>query len=98
LLPPYDMYLYQRDRMTLIGDRSLHRLVWRSSGNPGVALVDGQVSGLWRPRKQGKKLLITIAPFVSLDSSARAGIEAEATAIAALRACTTSEVTFNTRA
>jgi winged helix DNA-binding protein len=95
LLPPYDMWLHQRDRTTLIADRRLHKLVWRSSGNPGVMLVEGRVAGLWRPQKTGKRLLLTATPFVALNADARAAIAAEAAAIAPLRDCTTADVAFD---
>ncbi|MBJ7603058.1 MAG: AlkZ family DNA glycosylase [Candidatus Dormibacteraeota bacterium] len=95
LLPPYDMWLHQRDRTTLIADRRLHTLVWRSTGNPGVMLVEGRVAGLWRPQKKGKRLLLTAMPFVALSAAARAAIAAEAAAIALLRDCTTADMTFD---
>jgi winged helix DNA-binding protein len=95
LLPPYDMWLHQRDRTTLIADRRLHKLIWRSTGNPGVMLVEGRVAGMWRPRKTGKRLLLTATPFVALNAAAKAAIAAEAAAIAPLRDCTTSDVAFD---
>jgi hypothetical protein len=89
------MWLHQRDRTTLIADRTLHKLVWRSTGNPGVMLVEGRVAGLWRPQKRGKRLLLTATPFVALNADARAAIAAEAAAIAPLRDCTTADVAFD---
>lgn len=50
LLPPYDSYLDQRDRETLLPDKALHRRVWRILGNPGVVLADGHIVRLWRPQ------------------------------------------------
>ena len=30
--------------------------IWRPVGSPGVVLHDGRLAGLWRGRKQGRKL------------------------------------------
>jgi hypothetical protein len=95
LLPPYDMWLHHRDRTTLISDRRLHKLVWRSTANPGVMLVEGRVVGLWRPQKTGKRLLLTATPFIALDAGARTAIAVEAAAIAPLRDCTMADVAFD---
>jgi hypothetical protein len=97
LLPPHDMFLFQRDRVSLIPDVRLHRVVWRASGNPGVVLVDGRVAGAWRPQKKGRKLVVTVTPFGELDEAARQGIEAEAADIAPFRDVSTVQVTFGDR-
>ena len=56
LLPPYDAYLDQRDRETLVPDTAQQKRLWRAIGNPGVVLADGEVAGGWRPQKKGKRL------------------------------------------
>jgi len=94
LLPPYDSYLDQRDRPTLLPDKALHRRVWRILGNPGVVLADGHIAGLWRPQKKGKRLVVTVESFAALAQNARAEIEAEAALLAPYRGCTSAEVTF----
>ena len=94
LLPPYDSYLDQRDRATLLPDKALHPRVWRPIGNPGVVLVDGQIVGLWRPRKKGKRLVVAVETVTPVSREARAEIEAEATLLAPYRDCTSAEVTF----
>ena len=94
LLPPYDAYLDQRDRATLVPDKALHRRVWKIIGNPGVALADGKVVGLWRPKKVGKRLLLTLEGLTSTSKALRAEIEAEAALLAPLRGCASAEVTF----
>jgi hypothetical protein len=95
LLPPYDAYLDQRDRATLISDREIQRRVWTVLGNPGVVLVDGEIVGLWRPQKKGKRLLLTVEAFGPLSPVAREEIEGEAARLAPLRGCTSGEVTFS---
>ena len=94
LLPPYDSYLDQRDRATLVPNKALHRRLWRIIGNPGVVLADGQIVGLWRPRKQGKRLIVTVETVAPVARKARAEIEAEATGLAPYRGCTSAEVAF----
>ena len=50
ILPPYDAWLLDRDRATLVPDAGARRMLWRSSGNPGVVLVDGRPAAAWRGR------------------------------------------------
>jgi hypothetical protein len=94
LLPPHDPYLDQRDRDTLLPDRSLHHLVWRTVGNPGGVLVDGQLNGTWRARKQGRRLSVSVAGFASLAQVDRMKIETEAQAIATLQGCRLVDTVF----
>jgi hypothetical protein len=94
LLPPHDPYLLLRDRTTLLPNRALHRHLWRASGNPGLVLLDGQVVALWRPRKQGRRLALTIGLFRDVPPSGRDQIEAEAATLAPFKACTAVEVAF----
>ncbi len=92
LLGGYDAYLDQRDRETLLPDRDLRKRVRRPLGNPGVALVDGQLAGLWRPEKKGKRLVVNIEPITPAARRAADGVEAEASVVAAHRGCSTAEV------
>ena len=94
LLPPYDAYLDQRDRATLLPDPALQRRVWKILGNPGVVLADGEIAGIWRPQKKGKRLLLGVEPFASFAPALCAAIEAEAGLLAPLRGCTSAEVAF----
>lgn len=83
-LPPHDPHLLLRDRTTLLPDRALHRRVWRATGNPGVVLLDGRVAALWRQRKQGRRLRVTIEPLAPLSADV---VEQEAAGLAAYRGC-----------
>lgn len=94
LLPPYDAYLDQRDRETLVPDTAQQKHVWRILGNPGVVLARGEVVGVWRPKKQGKRLQLTVEPLAPLARAVRAEIEAEAATLAPRRGCATAEVAF----
>jgi len=94
-LPPYDAYLDQRDRLTLVPDKAQHRQVWATLGNPGGLLLDGELVGTWRPQKKGKRLAIAVSAFGPLPPRARAEIGAEAALLGPVRDCTAVEVTFD---
>lgn len=93
-LPPHEPYLQLRDRTTLIPDKALQRHLWRSSGNPGVVLVDGRFAGIWRSQKKGKRLRVAIEMFTFVSRSIRSQIEAEAATLAPYRDCTSVKVEF----
>ncbi|WP_051299123.1 winged helix DNA-binding domain-containing protein [Arthrobacter castelli] len=92
LLPPYDPYLSTRDRKSIIADPPLQRQVWRTVGNPGVILADGEVVGIWRPRKNGRRLTVRVEPFTALSSATRTAIQEEAAAMAPFRGAQTASV------
>ena len=94
LLPPYDAYLDQRDRATLVPDESLHRRVWKILGNPGVVLADGHLVGLWRPQKKGRRLVVTVETLAPVSRTVRAEVEGEAALIAPYRGCASAAVAF----
>lgn len=93
-LPPYDAYLDQRDRLTLVPDKAHHKRVWAVIGNAGALLVNGEIVGVWRPQKKGKRLTLTIEAFGKLASATRDEIMAEAEAVGALRGCTSIDVAY----
>jgi len=92
LLPGYDPYLDQRDRDTLLPDRELRARVRRPIGNPGVVLVDGDLAGLWRPAKKGRRLVLTVEPVTPAARRAADAIDAEAALLAPHRGCEVAEV------
>ena len=94
LLPPFDPYLDQRDRDTLFPDPELRSRARTGIGNPGVLLVDGDIAGLWRPAKKGKRLLVTVEPVTRAARAAADAILAEAEIVAPHRGCATAEVVF----
>lgn len=93
LVPAYDPLLQLRDRSTLVPDISLHKRVWKPTGNPGVVLHDGDVVALWRARKQGKKYAVTIEPVTARQPDLDA-IEAEVSRFAPFRGCTSTTITI----
>lgn len=94
LLPPWDPFLQARDRAVLVPDRALQKEVWRMLGNPGVLLADGEISGVWRSKTNGKRLDFTVSPFWTLSVAARKAAEDEAARIATARGFTGVRVTW----
>jgi hypothetical protein len=93
-LPPHDPYLLLRDRATLIPDKGLHRLIWRTVGNPGIVLSNGRPVAMWRPQKKGKTLGLTLEIFGPLSRAERDDIAAEAAMLAPFKGCAKAEVEF----
>jgi hypothetical protein len=94
LLPPHDPYTQMRDRETIV-DKQYHREVWKTVGDPGTVLADGKITGTWRPRKNGRKLTITIKTFGSLPDRDRKSLHGEAEQIAPLRGASSVDVEFD---
>ena len=69
----------------LVPDEAVRKRIWRSLGGPGMALVDGEVAGLWRPRKKGKRLVVELEPLRKLTRSEREALAAEAERLAPFR-------------
>jgi hypothetical protein len=85
LLPPGDPFLAQRDRSTLIPDRTVQRAVWRPAGSPGLVLMTGHPVGTWRSRVAGPSLEVTVDAFASLGDRQRTAIEQAAGVLALFR-------------
>jgi hypothetical protein len=58
LLGPGDPLLTARDREVVAPDAAVRKRIWRPVGSPGVVLHDGRLAGLWRARKQGRRLSV----------------------------------------
>ncbi|HEY3274547.1 MAG TPA: winged helix DNA-binding domain-containing protein [Methanocella sp.] len=93
-LPPHEPLLQMRDRETLIPDKSLHRKLWRSVGNPGILLADGKAVAAWRSRKSGKRMDLTIEQFSTIPQEMRPDIEAEAATLAPFSGCVSVRVEY----
>jgi hypothetical protein len=97
LLPPRDPYTQMRDRDTIV-DKKHHREVWKPVGEPGAVLADGRIVGIWRPRKSGRKLTLTVKTFRSLSTKLRTQLREEADHVAELRGASSVQVEFETAA
>ena len=95
LLAPRDPYTQLRDRETIV-DKKYHREVWKTVGEPGSVLVDGKITGIWRPRKSGRKLSVSIKTFDSLSARTKKPLQDEAAQVAPLRGASSVDVEFDT--
>ncbi|MDT0444683.1 winged helix DNA-binding domain-containing protein [Streptomyces johnsoniae] len=95
LLPPRDPYTQLRDRDTIV-DKPCHQEVWKTVGEPGTVLAGGRITGIWRPRKRGRKLTIAITTFGSLPVRDKKALRNEAEQIAPLRGASSVDVEFGT--
>ena len=83
LLGGHDPYVAQPDRATLVGeDGALRKKLFPSVGRPGVVLADGRMAGLWRGRKKGDALEVSVEWLGS-----PVDVTEEAVAVASLRDC-----------
>lgn len=93
LLPPGDPYTQMRDRDTIV-DKAHQRAVWKMVGAPGTVLADGGIVGIWRPRKSGLTLTLTVETFGPMSAGSRTLLRAEANDMAQLRGASTVQVEF----
>ena len=63
LLPSLDPMAGSKDREVLVGDEAARKRIWAMLGGAGMVLADGEVAGLWRPAKKGKRLVVTVEPL-----------------------------------
>jgi hypothetical protein len=96
LLPNLDPLNAGRDRELLVPDAAVRKRIWTVLGGPGTVLAAGEVGGLWRPAKKGKKLLITVELLGKLTAAAKDALPAEAERVAAFRGAETAEVRIAT--
>lgn len=94
LLGPYDLFLQARDRSTIVQDPEQVKTLWPVLGRPGAVLIDGEIAGLWRPRKAGKQFTVAVEPWRGLDGATRKAVESEAERLAAFRGIALTAVTF----
>ena len=92
LIPNLDPLASAKDREVLAPDPALRKRIWASLGGPGMALVDGEVAGLWRPRKKGKRLDVELEPLRTLTKAEREALAAEAGRLAPFRGAETAEL------
>ncbi len=60
LLGGYDPFLNQRDRYILQPDKTLHKQIWKTVGNPGAIVYRGEIMGIWTGKKKGKGLEVRL--------------------------------------
>jgi hypothetical protein len=94
LLPPRDPYTQLRDHETIV-DEKHHGAVWMPSGDPGTVMINGKITGTWRPRKSGRKLTLIIETFDSLRAGDKKSIKEEAEQVALSRGASSATVDFD---
>jgi hypothetical protein len=92
MLGPGDPLLLGRDREPLVTDPGLRKRVWTMIGGAGLVLSDGRPVALWRGRKQGRRLAVTVEAFAPLPRDA---VQAEAERLAPHRGCATVAVDWS---
>lgn len=75
LLTAHDPYLDLKDRTTILEDKILHPLVWKTVANPNVVLKDGAIVGIWTGKVQNGALAIKLLPFEKMRASEQKTIE-----------------------
>jgi hypothetical protein len=85
LLGPGDPVLLTRDREALIPDPAIRRRLWANLNAAGLVVSDGAPAALWRARKRGRRLDVTVEPFAPVDLEA---VRAQAERLAPHRGCT----------
>ena len=92
LLGPFDLFLQARDRRLLVPDAARAKALWPVLGRPGAVLSGGEVAGLWRPRRSGKRLRVQWTPWVPLRASLRHAVDEQAERLAAYRGAALSDI------
>lgn len=85
LLGPFDLFLQSRDRETLVPDAAHAKALWPVLGRPGAVLADGELVGIWRPRKAGKTLTVLVEPWRQLSAGTRDALAEQAERLATSR-------------
>lgn len=85
-----------RDRALLVPDPAVRKRIWTVLGGPGTVLVAGEVRGLWRAAKKGRKLLVSVEPLGELSASTEDELAAEAERLAPFRGVETAELRIAT--
>ncbi|MEV4414574.1 winged helix DNA-binding domain-containing protein [Catellatospora sp. NPDC049609] len=85
LLAPFDLFLQAKDRTTLVPDEARAKQLWPVLGRPGAVLVDGELAGVWRPRKAGRRFTLSVEPWGRMSATVRQGVTEQAERLAAYR-------------
>ena len=89
LLGPFDLFLQGRDRNLLVADKARAKALWPVLGRPGAVLAGAELVGLWRARKAGTRITVTVTPWAGV---ARDALVEQAERLAAFRGLTLGAV------
>jgi hypothetical protein len=96
LLGPFDLFLQAKDRTLMVADPARAKALWPVLGRPGAILRDGEIAGLWRPRKSGKSFTVNVELWHTSSPGLRNAIAAEAERLASYRHVALSGVDYTT--
>ncbi|GAA2368656.1 hypothetical protein Cme02nite_73330 [Catellatospora methionotrophica] len=94
LLGPFDLFLQAKDRSTLVPDEARAKQLWPVLGRPGAVLSGGELVGVWRPRKSGKKFTVAVEPWGPMAAATRTAVTEQAERLAAHRQVELTGVAF----
>jgi hypothetical protein len=94
LLGPFDLFMQAKDRSLLVGEPASAKALWPVLGRPGGVLVDGDIAGMWRPRKAGTQLAVQVDLWSHDSPSIRQAISEQAERLAAFRGIRLGAVAF----
>ncbi|WP_155375087.1 winged helix DNA-binding domain-containing protein [Catellatospora vulcania] len=94
LIGPYDLFLQAKDRSTLVADEARAKQLWPTLGRPGAVLSGGELVGVWRPRKSGKKFTVAVEPWGTMPARVRKAVTEQAEQLAAYRGAELTGVEF----
>jgi Winged helix DNA-binding domain len=83
VIAPGDPLLLTRDREALIPDPAWRKRVWSAIPNTGVVLRDHEPVALWKARKRGRTLEVTLTGDAPLDAFERLAEHRGCTAVTA---------------
>jgi hypothetical protein len=89
LLGPFDLFLQGRDRALLVSEKARAKALWPVLGRPGAVLAGAELGGLWRARKAGTRVSVTVTAWSPVD---RAALTEQAERLAAFRGLTLAAV------
>jgi Winged helix DNA-binding domain len=95
LLGPFDLFLQTKDRPLLVNDAARAKALWPVLGRPGALLADGEIAGMWRPRKSGKSFKVLVELWAKPSPALRKAVGAQAELLAAHRHVALSGVDFD---
>ena len=95
LLGPYDLFLQAKDRSLLVDDPARVKALWQVLGRPGAVFRDGEIAGMWRPRKSGKNLKVRVELWAKASPALRKSVTEQAQRLADFRHVALSGVDFD---
>lgn len=95
LLGPFDLFLQAKDRSTLVADEARAKQLWPVLGRPGAVLSGGELVGVWRPRKSGRRFTVAVEPWGALPARVRQAVTEQAERLAAFRRVELTAVEFS---